>query len=298
MNVHIAYTGIIMIWATTPLAIKWSSEGPGFLFGITSRMVIGFLCVLLLLVLMRSTIPLHDRARRTYLAGGAGIYGAMLCVYWGAQFIPSGWVSVVFGLSPLITAMFAALVLGEHTLTPVRIGAQCLGLTGLVIIFASSLDIGWQAMTGIAAVLASACIHAGSAVTIKKINADIPALASAAGSLFIAIPGYLLTWWLFDGQWPVTFSHKNLLAIFYLGIVATAGGFALYYYALKRLEATRVAMIALVSPALALSLGHWANQEVVSMKTLAGAACILIALCVHEIVAIRAAYNANTEPGQ
>ncbi|MCZ6565910.1 MAG: EamA family transporter, partial [Gammaproteobacteria bacterium] len=45
MIIRAAYVGVILIWTTTPLAIQWSSQGGGYLFGITTRMLIG-LCVL------------------------------------------------------------------------------------------------------------------------------------------------------------------------------------------------------------------------------------------------------------
>ena len=35
MSVPAAYLGIVLIWGTTPLAIKWSGEGVGYLFGVT-----------------------------------------------------------------------------------------------------------------------------------------------------------------------------------------------------------------------------------------------------------------------
>jgi hypothetical protein len=38
MRIAIAYITVVLLWATTPLAIKWSGEGPGFLFGVTGRM--------------------------------------------------------------------------------------------------------------------------------------------------------------------------------------------------------------------------------------------------------------------
>ena len=44
-------------------------------------------------------------------------------------------------------------------------------------------------------------------------------------------------------------------------------------------------MIALVSPVIALCLGHWMNQEAVQLKTLTGALCILVALWLHEVIA-------------
>ena len=49
-----AFAGVVLIWATTPVAIKWSSEGAGFLFGVSSRMVLGaMVCAVLLAMLGR-----------------------------------------------------------------------------------------------------------------------------------------------------------------------------------------------------------------------------------------------------
>src|SRR5512139_3832922 len=41
MSVPAAFLGVILIWSTTPLAIKWSAEGGGFLFGVSARMLLG-----------------------------------------------------------------------------------------------------------------------------------------------------------------------------------------------------------------------------------------------------------------
>ena len=45
----------------------------------------------------------------------------MLATYWGARYIHSGLVSLLFGLTPLITSLFAALWLGEEALRPSRL---------------------------------------------------------------------------------------------------------------------------------------------------------------------------------
>ena len=131
MSVPTAYLGVILIWGTTPLAIKWSGEGVGYLFGVTGRMVIGVLLAVALMQLLRLHFPWHVAARRTYLAAGLGIYLAMTAVYWAAQFIPSGWIAVVFGLSPIITGLMARLWLNERGLTPLRLLAMLLGLIGI-----------------------------------------------------------------------------------------------------------------------------------------------------------------------
>ena len=104
MSVPLAYIGVIVIWSTTPLAIKWSGGDAGFLFGVTARMSIGLLfSSILIMLLSRRGLPWNKAARKVYLVAGIAIYGAMLSVYWGSQYISSGFISpihfLIFALS-------------------------------------------------------------------------------------------------------------------------------------------------------------------------------------------------------
>lgn len=281
MRIKLSYIIIILLWATTPLAIKWSGEGPGFLFGVTARMAIGTVCVLIVLTLIRQRLPLHRKARLTYLAVALQIYGSMLPVYWAAQFIPSGWISVIFGLTPLMTALLAAIFLGERSLTLGKLLAYGLGVSGLVIMFGSAQQLGYEAVLGIGGVLISVFLQSASSVWIKRVAAKLPALSQVTGGLLLALPAYLLTWGIADGHWPTLLTPTSLAAIIYLGVVATTLGFVLYYYLLTHLPATQVALITLVSPLLALMLGHSINHEPLTMKVITGTLLILSALIMH-----------------
>lgn len=282
MQIPLTYISVILLWATTPLAIKWSGEGPGFLFGVTARMTIGTVCTLIVLVLMRQHLVWHRKARLTYLAVALQIYGSMLAVYWAAQFIPSGWISVIFGLTPLMTALLAAIFQGERSLTPGKLLAYGSGVSGLAIMFGSALQLGYDAVLGISGVLVSALLQSVSSVWIKCIAARLPALSQVAGGLLLALPSYLLTWVIADGHWPTALTPASLAAIIYLGVIATTIGFAFYYYLLTHLPATRVALITLVSPLLALMLGHIINHEPLTIKIVTGTLFIISALIMHE----------------
>ena len=284
MRILLTYISVVLLWSTTPLAIKWSGEGPGFLFGVTSRMSIGTLCLLLYVGLMRKAIPLHRKAILTYCAVALQIYGAMLPTYWASQFLPSGWISVVSGLTPLMTAIFSAIFLRERSLTLGKLFAYSLGLGGLSVIFGSALQISVQAAFGIGALLLSTIFQATSSVGIKRINAKLPALIQVMGGLLISTPLYVITWVIIDkGQIPTALSITALAYILYLGVIATTLGFIFYYYLLTHLTATRVSLINLVSPVLALLVGHFFNNEHLTLKVLFGTLLIISALFIHEI---------------
>jgi len=281
MSVPAAYLGVILIWSTTPLAIQWSGDEVGFLFGVTARMVLGAIVSLCMVGLFNIRLPWHKAALHTYLAAGLGIFGAMLSVYWASRFIPSGWISVLYGLAPIITGLMATVWLGE-TLTLARLAGMFIGLGGLAMIFMGGQSLGPNAVYGVVGVLLSVTLHTTSAVTIKRIGAVMHPLATTTGGLLIAAPLFVLVYKASGGQLPETVPQRVFAAIIYLGVAGSVLGFALYYYVLHHVEATRVALLALVAPVLALMIGNVFNNEVFDPRIIYGAAMILSGLLIYE----------------
>lgn len=283
MPLALAYTTVILIWSTTPLAIRWSSLGGGFSFALLTRMLIGLALALCLIAAWRIGLPLHARARRSYLAGGLGTFGAMLCTYWGAQYIHSGLISVLFGLTPLMTGILASLWLGEKALQPGKVAGLLLGVTGLALIFATGGETGsGNALPGLIALVLAVLIYSASLVWVKRIGDDSPPLATTAGTLLVAVPLFVLTWLALDGNMPAAVPTQAWLAIAYLGVFGSVLGFALYYYLIKHMEAGKVALITLITPVLALLMGNLLNNEVIETRVWLGAALISLGLALHQ----------------
>ncbi len=284
MRIALAYVFIILLWATTPLAIKWSADGSSFIFGVATRMAIGLVCIFFMLLVMRQRLPWHSKAKQTYFAIAVQIYGAMMAVYWGAQFIPSGWISVIFGLTPFITAVLSAIWLKERSLSWDKLLSYLFGISGLTIIFHSAWHVSYHTAMGVLGVLLATFLQAFSAVWVKRLQAGLPAITQVSGGLLFAVPFYLASWWLIDGNIPTTLPVNSLLSILYLGVIATPIGFALYYYILTHLPATRVALITLISPVLALLIGHYLNHEALTLEIATGTGLILGALFMHSFI--------------
>ena len=283
MSIPVAYLGIILIWSTTPLAIQWSTQGMGFAFAVLARMLIGVTVAAVIVMVWRIGFPFHARARRAYLVGGLGMFCAMVLTYWGARYIHSGLISVLFGLSPLVAGVLAALCLGERSLTPLRVVGMLLGALGLAVIFIHGDSLGGEhALAGLAALLVAVFIYSASLVWLKQIGDDSPPLATTVGTLAVSLPLFGLVWLLSDGQLPTAVPARSGAAIVYLGVFGSVIGFALYYYVIKHLEASKVSLITLVTPVLALLLGSLLNGEVVSLRLWLGTALILFGLTVHQ----------------
>ncbi len=281
MSVPISYLSVILIWSTTPLAIQWSGSDVGFQFGVAARMAVALVALLTLLHFMKIELPWHKKARRIYLISGLTLYVAMSFVYWSAQYIPSGWISVVFGLSPIITSVLASLILKDSQLSGTRISGMALGLIGLIVVFMEGMSISNTAMLGVAAVVISASTQSLGAVLIKQQQPDLHPIAITAGSIAIALPLFILNC-VVSGGWPEIIPMKSALSILYLAIIGSSIGFPLYFYLLKKLSPERVAIVTLITPITALLLGSFLNGEIISSKVWLGTALILIGLSIYE----------------
>jgi drug/metabolite transporter (DMT)-like permease len=282
LQITTGFIVVMLIWSTTPVAIKWSVDGPGFLFGVTARMVIGMFLILLIAYMKKVPLPWHRQAILTYSAAGMGIYGAMLAVYWGAQYIPSGFISVIFGLTPIMTGLLAWLVLQERELTVARLIGMLIGVVGLFVIFNRSIRLGDIVALGIIAVCLAVFVHAMSSVLVKRLHVNLSALAVTTGGMLMATPAYLITWWLLDGEIPEHIPSHALWSIVYLGVIATSIGFSLYFYILKYMRASQVAMLTLATPVLALWIGQLFNGEVLSWTAWLGTSLILVGMAIYQ----------------
>ena len=281
MPILIAYLSIVILWSTTPLAIQWSTTDVGFLFGVTSRMLIGTLICLILMRLRKQRLSWNRDALVVYLSAASGIYGSMLFVYWGALYVPSGIIAIVFGLAPFLTLVFARLLLQETAIGISQIAGLALALLGLIITAQTRLT-GFEYLTaGLLLLFASVTFHSLSAVLTKRYNTDMTALSVTTGGLVLSSLLFSATWFVFDGTMPESMPVHTLWAIVYLGSIATGAGFVLYYFLLSEIRPSSLALLTLITPVTAIMIGVLFNHEKLTTEILAGTGLIISGLALN-----------------
>jgi drug/metabolite transporter (DMT)-like permease len=272
-----AWLGVVAIWSTTPLTIKWS-VGPGWAFGIGARMLVGSLAFLAVFLITRQRLALDRAALRAYALAGGLMFVGMVTLYWGAARVPSGLLAVLYGLSPIVTLLLAAVWFREDRATPAKLAGGLLGFAGVAVIFGARASLGPEAGIGIAAVLFSVLCHCLNLVWVKRLAQGVPTLSLAAGTVLVATPAFLLTWWWRDGWLPAGLGAEAIGSVLYLGLIATVFGFLMFFHLVKHAPPTRVALITLVTPVTALLLGAWLADERLGSRVWWGAALVLAGL--------------------
>lgn len=294
--VAVAYAVVVLVWSTTPLAIHFSNESVTFVTAVSIRMLIGATLALILNRALGLPLPIKS-VWRSYAAGAIGFVGAMTAVYWAAQFIDSGLIAVVYGTAPLISGVLAWWLLGDKSLTPMRVVMLIVGLFGLAVIFYGQITQGeglaveaaddWLDTTkGIGGVLLSCALFSVSAVLVKReqMTGRAPGhpLTQTAGALLFTAPAYLIMWLLFDQSLPLGITWKSVAGIAYLGVFGSVLGFLCYFFILQKLSPDKVALLTLMTPVVALFLGNVVADEAITTTTVLGTGVILFALAAYQ----------------
>jgi drug/metabolite transporter (DMT)-like permease len=280
-----AYFGVVLIWATTPLAIQWSSHGVSFSAAAVSRMTLAAVIAVMIDLLFRRQVFSHFKNWKLLFAASLGIFPNMPLVYWSAQFIPSGIIAVIFALSPLATGLISWWLLKDNPFTVRRATSLLIAIAGLSLIFYEQWQLELTALWGVLGILASSFLFSFSSVLVKKFSlAQKPpdAFSLAVGALLFSLPGLWLVWWIQDGQIP---NHlppvESWGSILYLELVASLLGAVFFFFVLQRLTPSSVSLITLMTPLLALWLGDFVAHESLSFQAKTGVCLVLLGLCFY-----------------
>ena len=282
MRVTIAYLFSVLVWSTTPLAIQWSNSSVSFISAVTLRMIIALVVCFALLKISRKSLVHSKKDWIVFIAGALGLFPTMLLVYWSAQHIPSGLVSVLFGFFPFMLGFFSLFLLNQNIFSVRRTVALVIAVVGLVIINGEQLLYGNIALLGVLGTLAAVVLFGFNSAWLKSVGSDMDVVRQITGSLVVATPFFILTWCLIDGRIPDNVDAKSMIGIAYLSIAGSVVGHTAYFYVVRHCSVQTVGLITLITPMLAMSISIYFAHEHYSNWTLIGCGLIIFSLVIYQ----------------
>jgi drug/metabolite transporter (DMT)-like permease len=282
-RIALAFAAIYLIWGSTYLAIRFAIESiPPYLMGGVRFLIAGG--VLYAVLRWRGVrAPSRQQWRAALIVGGLLLWGGNGGVMIAEQYVPSSLAALIIAMVPLWMVLLNwwwGDRMRPNAGTLLGVG---LGLAGIVLIAAPGQAAAEGAVNPIGLlilVLASLSWSIGSLYSRK---ASLPANALLATSLEMLAGGaLLLIAGLLLGQGAqLRFDHVNLLSLAALGYLIVFGsliGFTAYVWLLKVSTPARVSTYAFVNPVVAVFLGWVFAGEELSLRVLAAAAVIIVAV--------------------
>ncbi len=270
---------ICLIWGSTWLGIKIGLEdSPPFLSSAT-RFIISSSFLYSLIRIKRLAIPKDNWSK--ILIPGFLLYGLSYGLdYWGIQYIASGLAAVLFASLPFFVAISAHFLLKDEKLSWIKIFCLGLGFIGVVIIFQDQIHFSNspQSIWGMLALIAAAVCAGVSGVFTKRDlhHVDPPVIACfqmLVGMIFLLVMGLS-----FERLSDFKITYKSVGALLYLAFFGSVVAFVIYFRLLKRIEATKLSLIAFVTPILALILGALVKDEKITWHLILGSVLVILGI--------------------
>ncbi|MDX6770723.1 MAG: DMT family transporter [Elusimicrobiota bacterium] len=270
-----AYAACTFIWGSTWMAIKFGLEGVPPFLGAGLRFVLAAAVLWAMIMASGKRRPLSPSGRKAVWAAALlGFAWNYALVYWSETRVASGLVAVLFSLSPLLTAFFAA-ALGAERPGLRHVAGAFVGVAGVTLLMWPEKGL---AAADPAGLLAAFLACAGSALNLVLQSRwargeDAWTLNARAMSVGAAL--LLLMSLAFERGTAVTWTASNAAALLYLSLAGSVTAFLLLYRLLRELPPSRVSLMTLLFPVVALALGWLVLGEAPTARGLLGCALIL-----------------------
>lgn len=270
---------LCLIWGSTWLGIKIGLEdSPPFLSS-AARFLISSSFLFLLIKVKRLTIPKNNWSK--IIIPGFLLYGLNYGLdYWAIQYIASGLAAVLFATLPFFVAISAHHMLADEKLSWVKILCLGIGFLGVVIIFRDQIHVSGslKSILGMLALIVGAICAGLSGVFTKRDLHDIDPIVIACfqmlvGMIFLAILGFS-----FEKLSSFKITYKSVGALLYLAFFGSVITFVTYFRLVKRIEVTKLSLIAFVTPILALVLGAIVKNEPITVHLILGSVLVILGI--------------------
>lgn len=256
-----AFAGCTLIWGCTWFVIRTQIAGdvPAS-WSVTWRFALGAVAMFAVCAVRGKSLRLS--ARQHGFAALLALFQFVLnfnLVYRSEAYLASGLVSLTFAFLLVANAIFSALFLGQRVTRRFAVGSG-IGLFGVGLLVAP--DLGQPGGAGMATGLALAFggVIAASLGNVMQASAMGRAMPLEAGLAWAMAWGAVIdaiVAWRVAGPPRFSFDPVYLAGLAYLGIIASAVAFSLYYTLIRIVGPGQAAWNGVVVPVVAMLLSTW-----------------------------------------
>lgn len=182
--------------------------------------------------------------------------------------------SLFHALSPVLTALLAAVILGERV-SALQVVGFVVGVVGVLLVLGGDLAHAGGPVAVLIGCLSMLTLSLGT-LGQRWIGAQPDLLWSAAVQFAVSAPPLLVLGWATEGAWPVTDPRQALVAVLFLAIVNSIVGLVLLSLLVLRGGSGAAASLFFLSPPVTAVLAWVVLDETLSVLQLVGLAVAVV----------------------
>jgi drug/metabolite transporter (DMT)-like permease len=265
---------LCLAWGSTWVAIKVTLEGFPPLLGAAARFSAATVIMFFYLKLKGLSFKISAREFKLLVITAFLIYVLDYgFIYWGEQYLSAGVTAILFSTFAIFTALQSNFLFKSEAFSGKRFFGLLVGFGGVLIVFFDQLvrtKFNVMVILASLAILVAAISAAMSTVVIKKY---LPRMNSIQltfhqlvwGSLFLVLLGLG-----FEDPAKIRLDARVVTSVLYMGIIASALAFVVYYKLLQNMSAISLSLIIYIIPIVALFSDYLFFKKIPSLHSFIG----------------------------
>ncbi|WP_421762710.1 DMT family transporter [Ekhidna sp.] len=269
------------LWGPSFLFIKIAvAEVPPVMLA-AIRIGIAAIILNLILLLQKRHLPLSlDFWKKTVIAGFFAQGLPFVLINWGEQYVDSSLASVINGLMPLFTIIFAHFMIAEEQITNRKLFGIALGFIGLLVLVMPGFRMSSGGnFLGIMSIILATVSYGIGLTLIRKYFAKTSSIKAPAAQL-LSVSIYLipLAVLLYPNFEITSLSMPAIGSVLMLTVFGTAIAFIIYFKLIEQSSAAYASLVTYLMPIYGVVLGTIFLEEKVSAWMLLGTVLILVGI--------------------
>lgn len=260
----------VVLWSTGFIVARYGTADAGPLTFLAIRVAIAAVVLFGISALLKES-KISRSAITIQFVSGLGIHalylgGVFVAIDWG---LPSGVSALIAALHPVVTTVFARVLLGE-ALTSRRIVGVVLGCVGVVIVVIERGGATHSVSTGALVAMGIAVLGmSGGTLVQRRFATETPLLAGTAWQYFASGVVFTVVA-LIAEDWDFTVTKQSVAAMAWAVGVLSLAAILIMLWLLKRQAASQVSSLFFLTPALSTIQGALLFGESLGLLSILG----------------------------
>ncbi|TNF89557.1 MAG: DMT family transporter [Gammaproteobacteria bacterium] len=269
------------IWGSAFLFISIALADFGPISVATWRVSLGAAVLMLIALLIGQQFPRGYRTwRLIFIVGLLNSAVPFFLISWGQQFISSAESALLVAMGTFVSLVLSHFSSDDERMNKPRVVGVSVGFVGvLVLVFWDLIESGTGNLPGQLAVMAAGCSYATSSVISRRLT-HLPMISTSAVTMASACLYMIPLAFLLGDPLPDDVGLGSIVALVYLGVIATALAFTLRFFIIRANGAVFMSQVGYLVPLFGVIWSGLYFADAINLQTLVSLVMILLGIAI------------------
>ena len=273
------FVGAIWGGAFIFIAVALNDFGPVSIA--TWRVTLGAIVLLIIAMLIGQKFPRGIRNWRfIFVVGFLNSAVPFFLISWGQQSISSAESAILVAMGTFVSLLLSHFTSVDERINKSRVVGVAIGFIGvLVLVFWDLVESGTGNLWGQVAVMGAGCSYATSSVISRRLT-HLPMISTSAVTMTSACLYMVPLAFLLEDPLPAKVASSSVIALVYLGVIATALAFTMRFFIIRANGAVFMSLVGYLVPLFGVIWSGLYFADVIKLQTVISLSLIMIGIAI------------------